>query len=187
MNTIQDIMRDLIAETPQLTMYKGLGHCIYGSALLDKRLKEEGMDSCVLGASLLRNTLATREMRRISGDIILSMRDDMKQFSSLRKAFIRRGNSVNPVSGHAVVLVDATVYDTTSGQFGLPDTYSFDTFASHWEEIKKIEVTTGDLPDEFMVAGIKHLETYDKMHKVFVPYKRRATTSHVSSEGFFKW
>lgn len=187
MDAITTIMDDLKSEVPELSMYEGLGHCIYGSKLLDEQLKAQGIDSCILAGTTMLRTNETFDMRQATKRIVLSMTDDNKIFSNMRKAFVKRGNTFSPTSGHAVVLVEDTIYDITSGQFGLPRTYRFDQFLSYWNEIRKIEVTKGIKPEKFLINGIKTTHVYNKASHKFVDHAKRSKANQLSSEGFFNW
>lgn len=187
MNQIVTIMSDLKKEVPELTLYKGLGHCIYGSKLLDEQLKALNIKSCILAGGTMLSTHDTKKMKDATKTIVLSMTDDIELFSRMRKSFIKRGNTFSPVSGHAVVLVDNTVYDITSGQFGLPDVYTFDNFLSYWNEVRKIDVTKGIKPEKFFINGIKTTHVYNKATHKFSEYIQKTKTNQLSAEGFFNW
>ena len=193
MKQVFDIMTKLIDTVPQLSMYRGLGHCVYGSRLLQLELEKIGIVSDILAGGLLLNTNETFDMKAETKRLILSMDDDSDVgkykpvFSKIRSSFIRRAKTLSPKSGHAVVLIDKTIYDITSGQFDLPNTYTFDFFVSCWNELRKIDVTIGTKPDKFLVNGIKTLEVYNKASHKFVPYVSPFKKTAIAVEGFFNW
>ncbi len=184
MDQIEKTMNELIRTVPELTLYEGLGHCVYGSKLLQDALSKIDIPSEVLAGELLLNTNDTARMKAFTKKIILSMDDEIEHFSNMRKAFIRRSATPSPRSGHAVVLIGNKIYDITSGQFGLPHIYEFPFFSDCWSQIKTIDVTLGGPPDKFLVQKIKSLTVYNKTTRLFTPH---TNTKQLSTEGLFMW
>lgn len=59
--------------------------------------------------------------------------------------------------GHAVVMVDDTIYDITSDQFYLPSTYSLTYLSQCWNKIIEAKIELNDNADDFYVGDIKKI------------------------------
>ena len=130
-------MHSLRKEHKELTTYNGIGYCGYSAALLSEVLEHKHTDYEIILVRKFRHSeegnLAALEMSKN----ILSFKDDVTVYKEWKEAFTAHEYLPNNVS-HTVVRVGNTIYDTTSKQMGLPETYSFDYLRKVWLNIYRV-------------------------------------------------
>lgn len=115
----------------ELTKYGGFGYCAYGSELLRIELR----NSLPTPVVMIGKTIKDNNKFNIADNLIktiMSITDTRGIYYDIKKQYLKR-NRLQANIGHAVVLIDDTVYDITSDQFGLPSAYPLSAFKDMWE------------------------------------------------------
>ena len=79
--------------------------------------------------------------------MMLSISESDPLFGVIKAGYVKRGNRLPNYAGHAVVLINDTVWDITSEQFGLPNIYPFEDLFKWWDKVAISDITLSD--DEF--------------------------------------
>jgi hypothetical protein len=148
-------MHGIRINNPFLIKYGGFGYCAYASELLRQDLVSKGIRCKVMIGTYFRDTKEATIAKSELIKTILSIAgsESNESFRDIKASYLKRKDL--PVrTGHAVVLVDNVVYDCTSGQFKLPETYSFNFFSKVWETIHDGVITLGDINDDFGVSKV---------------------------------
>lgn len=159
---LKQIVRNLRKSTPEAVLYDGLGHCVYLAKLVHDQFTAAKVPSQILIGRKFKSTPdgnaaelhAHHTIEHLEGTT-----DD--RFKPIYDNYIKRGGTLINI-GHAVVLVDDTIYDPTADQFGLPTTYPLDQFLRTWKTIKigTVEILPDDC-DEFF-ARVSSEREYPK-------------------------
>lgn len=156
---VASIMAKLVATVPQLTLYKGFGHCLYGSELLRQELSKIGIQAQLLQGKYFNNNTQAKQCQQALISIIDSITDVDTVFSDIKQAYIKRGGLAKDV-GHMVVLLPEKIcLDITSGQFGLPQVYSQDMFSHIWLTKSIATVTLSNDEDNFFIGSVDTVES----------------------------
>lgn len=154
-NKILNIMASLRNDNPELKKYKGFGYCGYGSELLKRELLKINIKSNLLVCDKLDSTTAGELSKAALTKTILSIdiNDPNKDLLDIKHGLQIRGRM--PLNtGHAVVCVGNVIYDITSGQFGLPETYSLKELSDIWVTINHGEISIGNPKEKFGIVKI---------------------------------
>lgn len=145
-----DIFSTLRNELPELDKYKGFGYCAYCSKLLSDALSEQSVEhSLIVGNRFTNSKLATN--CKTANIKLIDTFDDSVPYAKIKTALHNRNNLLPKNIGHVAVLIDNTVYDLTSGQFGLENMYSLDIFRDIWADTHTCSV----IVDESNVEDFK--------------------------------
>lgn len=152
---LKQIITDLRKAHPEATLYNGLGHCVYLAKLAHDKFTEAKVPSKVLIGRRFKATAEGKSAKRFAHKTINRLEhttDD--RFKPIYDNYIKRGGTLIEI-GHAVVLIDNTIYDPTADQFGLPTTYPLRDFVNTWSKISTgaIEIDL-DAHDDFYVKNI---------------------------------
>ena len=134
---ILKIMHSLREEHKELTTYNGIGYCGYGTGLLCEKLEDSNIDYEILLVRKFRPSkegdLAALEMSKN----ILRFKDDITVYKEWKEAFIKHGYLANNTS-HMILRCNDVIYDITSKQIGLEETYSFYYLSKVWLNIYRV-------------------------------------------------
>lgn len=137
-NVVNNIAEQLKIEYPCLTFNNGFGYCAYGSELLRQRLNKKNIKCKIIIGRLFKNNTDTDKIKIYLTDQILNFDttgNDGLVYKEIKDSFIKRGNRLPKITGHAVVLVNNFIYDITSKQFGLEKIYSLNFFRHIWTNV----------------------------------------------------
>ena len=148
-------MHDIRNNNPFLIKYGGFGYCAYASELLRQDLVSKGIHCKVMIGTYFKDTKEATIAKSELIKTILSIAgsESNETFRDIKASYLKR-KDLPTRTGHAIVLVDNVVYDCTSGQFKLPESYSFNFFSKVWETIHDGTITIGDINDNFGVSKI---------------------------------
>lgn len=159
-NQILKILKLLKSKNKELTDYSGFGYCGYGSKILSLELNNNSISNSILIGTYLNNTPEGIKCKNHVHKLISTFPDNEDNiFSDIKKRFTNRGNKLPDRTGHVVVLVNDTIYDITSEQFGLPTVYSLDLFKSIWKSIKIADLTIDKNIYFYIKGNIKTIKT----------------------------
>lgn len=147
-------------ERPEIFVYDGFGFCGYGSYLLHQELLKRHIDHTLLAGEYFRDTQEAAKCGKAQEAIIQSIPDKgpMDAYYVIKKQYEKRGHKLLKQIGHVVVVIEDTVFDITSGQFGLPETYPLDDFSKIWQEIFEVSITPNNKPDDFFIEEVKKIK-----------------------------
>lgn len=161
---INNFVKKLNKTTPDIFQYEGFGNCAYASSLLHDYLKNEKVKNDILIGEFLLPSPAGNKCKEVAISLMNKLPEDNSRYGVIKKGFIKRGFKLLNRIGHAVVVVDSTILDITSGQFGLPNIYSFEEFKEIWKDVYTAEIVLNKNPSCFNVEKIKRL-TEPKSYK----------------------
>jgi hypothetical protein len=143
-------------EKAQLFSFNGFGYCAYFSERLRQELLVVGVECELLVGETISNSEQGRVCKNYIYKLISSIpdSDDEKPYSIIKRSFVKRGNKLPDKTGHAVLLYEGKIYDTTSGQFGLPQVYSMESFENIWVSVFDAEIKLSTSEDDFFVEKI---------------------------------
>ena len=139
-----------------LTINNGFGYCAYGSELSRQSLIKEKIQCKVIIGRLFQSNKDTDKIKNYLIQEILNFDTtgpDGLVYKEIKDSFIKRGNRLPKVTGHAVVLIDDFIYDITSKQFDLKEIYSLDFFRHIWTNVYEAELTI-DEKETFKISSI---------------------------------
>lgn len=176
MENIKTIFYKLKNNVPELSLNKGFGHCAYGSKLLYEELKKNDIQSKIIVINNLKDNSDTKQMRRVIADLISEIKADDPVFGIIKTDYIKRGNRLPKNAGHAVVLIDDTVWDITSEQFGLPNTYPFSDLFKWWIKVAQAEITLNNDKLNFYINEVKIKQVVHNPQLGMEEYGKREAT-----------
>lgn len=139
---ILQAMKKIFKDIPDLKIANGIGYCAFATRMLHDALEDLNISSSmVILRKLIPSDTAQRMMDKAAESFELIPDDDRRQY--IRDYSRKHTLTFNKI-GHAVLLVDDTVYDLTSKQFGLPHVYPFSAVEKLFKIIKRdatIDVT----------------------------------------------
>lgn len=160
MKTELKIFNRLLETIPEIKIYKGFGYCGYCSKLLNTELTKHKINSSILLGEYLSDSKNGNICKTNNKKLIESFPDTGNSiYSDIKQYYIKRKNKLPDRTGHAVVLIDDTIYDLTSGQFGIENIYKIDVFKDIWEQtfICDIKIDETKL-DTFKIKKVNKLK-----------------------------
>lgn len=151
---VRDIFYKLKKSMPELSLNNGFGHCAYGSKLLHEQLKKNGINSDIVVVNKLKDNPATVPMKEAINGLMSDISPDDPLFGTIKTSYVKRGNRLPKNAGHAVVLVNGTVLDIASEQFGLPSVYPLDDSFKQWETVAISDIILNDDKLSFYVESV---------------------------------
>lgn len=151
-------MGRLLKDNPQFTLYGGFGYCALASQLLLQDLWAMRVNSEIIIGEYLTDTANGRHAYTEACKHIESMPVTRNNpYGEIHHSYNERGRRMPFKTGHAVVLHNGHIYDSTSGQFGNPRHYAMDQFLDTWHQVYTATVTVheNDLTLDFGVQSIK--------------------------------
>lgn len=138
-----------------MTLLGGFGHCAYGSKLFHDELNKNNIKNQLLVVRNIKDNNYTLPMKRTIGSLLEGVSNDDELFGGIKQGYVKRGNSLPKNAGHAVVLIGETVWDITSEQFGLENTYPLADLFKRWGYVKVSDITLSNDKLAFYVNEIK--------------------------------
>lgn len=131
----QALFDSLRNSSPEVKVYQGLGYCAYCSKELHDVFKANHINSKILLGEYFSDSKLAQKCIAANIKLIKSFQEDTGIYSDIKSALLKRNGKLPERIGHVVVLVEETVYDMTSGQFGLASTYTLDQFKDIWRTV----------------------------------------------------
>lgn len=166
-DNIQKIFNRLRKTVSQLTLHNGFGHCAYGSKLLSEELKKNNIPNKIIVINNLKDNKDTEQMKIAISDLMTDIEISDPIFGIIKSSYIKRGNRLPNNAGHAVVLVGDIVWDITSEQFGLPNTYPFSDLFKWWDKVAVSDIKLNKDQLDFYIEKVTTLEIlkgYNEYH-----------------------
>lgn len=180
---INKIFDDLRKTVPQLRLHNGFGHCAYGSKLLSEALKKKNIPSKIIVINNLKDNKDTESMKLAVGDLLTDVDIADQVFGIIKEMYVKRGNRLPKNAGHAVVLVGDVVWDITSEQFGLPNTYPFSDLFKWWDKVTVSDIKLNKDELNFYVEKVTTLEVV----KGYAEYKDKMIATESHKPKYLKW
>lgn len=120
-----------------LYKYGGLGYCAFISIRLRERLLTKGVQTdLVLGRNVRQNELGDKCILAAVEWVKQMSPDDPSFYGDIRRSHDKRKKPDLTYRGygHVAVRSEGIIYDPTSDQFGLPETYPEEMFGEIWEK-----------------------------------------------------
>ncbi len=119
----------------------GLGYCADSSIELIKQLEKIGVVGKLIYGKYLSQNKSGLTAKAHFKKLIENFPTGKSFHGRVKTQFIKNGNKLSDKGGHVGVLVDDTVYDVTSAQFGLPISYPLDIFLGMWDNVHVVDIT----------------------------------------------
>lgn len=150
MNTQHNKILPLIAKlkyaNENFVKNSGLGYCACASLELKGDLAKIGIKGKLLYGKYLSDNQNGNAARAHFKKLVENFPISNDFHGRVKRQFIKNGNKLSNKGGHVVVLVGDTVYDVTSAQFGLPITYSLNSFLDMWDTAQVVEIALKPVP-----------------------------------------
>jgi hypothetical protein len=138
---ITNIIARLKKDNEDFVRCSGLGYCANASIVLKEELKKVGIEGKLLYGKYLSDNAAGHAAKAHFKKLVENFPVGKDFHGRVKKHFVKNGNKLSDKGGHVGVLVDDTVYDVTSAQFGLPIAYSLSRFLGMWDLVQVVDIT----------------------------------------------
>ena len=182
-DNIQKIFNRLRKTVSQLTLHNGFGHCAYGSKLLSEELKKNNIPNKIVVVNNLKNNKDTEQMKIAISDLMTDIEISDPIFGAIKSSYNKRGNGLPNNAGHAVVLVGDIVWDITSEQFGLPNTYPFSDLFKWWDKVAVSDIKLNKDQLDFYVEKVTTLQIL----KGYNEYRDKMIATESIKPRYLKW
>lgn len=182
-DNIQKIFNRLRKTVSQLTLHNGFGHCAYGSKLLSEELKKNNIPNKIVVVNNLKDNKDTEQMKIAISDLMTDIEISDPIFGIIKSSYIKRGNRLPNNAGHAVVLVGDIVWDITSEQFGLPNTYPFSDLFKWWDKVAVSDIKLNKDQLDFYIEKVTTLEIL----KGYNEYRDKMIATESIKPKYLKW
>ena len=182
-DNIQKIFNRLRKTVSQLTLHNGFGHCAYGSKLLSEELKKNNIPNKIVVVNNLKDNKDTEQMKIAISDLMTDIEISDPIFGIIKSSYIKRGNRLPNNAGHAVVLVGDIVWDITSEQFGLPNTYPFSDLFKWWDKVTISDIVLNKEKLDFYIEKVTTLEIL----KGYNEYRDKMIATESIKPRYLKW
>ena len=182
-DNIQKIFNRLRKTVSQLTLHNGFGHCAYGSKLLSEELKKNNIPNKIVVVNNLKDNKDTEQMKIAISDLMTDIEISDPIFGIIKSSYIKRGNRLPNNAGHAVVLVGDIVWDITSEQFGLPNTYPFSDLFKWWDKVAVSDIKLNKDQLDFYIEKVTTLEIL----KGYNEYRDKMIATESIKPRYLKW
>ena len=182
-DNIQKIFNHLRKTVPELTLHNGFGHCAYGSKLLHEELKKNNIPSKIIVINNLKGNKDTEPMKLAVDDLLNDVDITDPLFGVIKDMYVKRGNKLPKNAGHAVVLVGDIVWDITSEQFGLPNTYPFSDLFKWWDKVTVSDIKLNKEQLDFYIEKVTTLEII----KGYDEYRDKMIATESIKPKYLKW
>lgn len=172
---ILTVMQDIRNNNPELYKCGGLGYCGYGSKLVSDKLRQLSIEHKIVmgeyvnlddGANGLEWALSQKE-------VVSKIKDNEGRYANMKRVYEHKDPKDFGKVVHIAIEVDDTIYDVTSEQFKLPETYSKERFYKAWYNIYYVELAIKS--EEFT-----YFRTVATSKKLIQSSKVISTESHIT-------
>jgi hypothetical protein len=199
MNTQHDKILALIARLKNTNnnyvRNSGLGYCACASVELNKELAKIGIEGKLIYGKYLSETEQGKKSKAHFKGLVQNFVPGDDFHGRVKRHFVKNGNQLSGKGGHVGVLVNNTIYDVTSAQFGLPISYPLDRFLGMWDTAVVVDITlkpTLTSWNQKVQYSYKNKEgisvSQESLHQAFqFVMQSMVQESDSDDEDFYKW
>lgn len=138
---IKNLAREIRENNRSFFQYGGFGYCAYFSQLLKNELDKLNIPSTILLGEYFNETIEAEACRKFIEKMIMTFpdQDDGSFYHDIKKHYVKR-KGLPKRTGHAVLLINNDIFDITSGQFDLPESYPVTKFMRIWKDLYTAEI-----------------------------------------------